>query len=142
MVDLIFLVVLVGIGYFAGTVIEKKHYKSIEQREETLLYLPAVSSENLLEEKVISEARLVYGSAVISTDYFKSLLAGLRNLVGGEVSAFESLLDRARREAVLRMKEQVKDADIILNLRIETCQITQAGSSEALAYGTAIYYKK
>lgn len=140
--DLIFLVLLIGIGYFAGTIIEKKHYKSIEQREEALLYLPAVSGENLLEEKAVSEARLVYGSAVISTDYFKSLLAGLRNLVGGEVSAFESLLDRARREAVLRMKEQVKDADIILNLRIETCQITQVGSSEALAYGTAIYYKK
>lgn len=140
--DLIYLIILIGIGYSVGTMVEKRHYKRIEQRETELLCLPAVSGKNFLEEKAIDDARLVYGNAVISTDYFKSLLAGLRNLVGGEVSAFESLLDRARREAVLRMKTQAQGADIILNLRIETCQITMTGSIEALAYGTAIYYKK
>jgi len=140
--DLIYLIILIGIGYSVGTMVEKRHYKRIEQREAELLCLPAVSAKNLLEEKPVGEARLVYGNAVISTDYFKSLLAGLRNLVGGEVSAFESLLDRARREAVLRMKAQARGADIILNLRIETCQITMTGSVEALAYGTAVYYKK
>jgi len=140
--DLIYLIVLIGVGYFVGTQVEKKHYESIEQREAKLLYLPAVSSENLLEERVVSEVRLVHGSVVISTDYFKLILAGLRNLLGGEVSAFETLLDRARREAILRLKEKAQGADIILNLRVETCEISQAGSAEALAYGTAVYYKK
>ncbi|PIP20827.1 MAG: hypothetical protein COX40_02660 [Candidatus Omnitrophica bacterium CG23_combo_of_CG06-09_8_20_14_all_40_11] len=114
----------------------------MKEREAKFLYLPVVSSENLLEEKVVNEARLVYGNAVISTDYFKSILAGLRNLLGGEVSAFETLLDRARREAILRLKEKAQGADIILNLRVETCRISQTGSSEVLAYGTAVYYKK
>lgn len=140
--ELIFFIVLIGVGYFVGTQVEKQHYKSIEQREAKFLYLPTVSSENLLEEKAISEARLVYGNAVISTDYFKLILAGLRNLLGGEISAFETLLDRARREAILRLKEKAQGADIILNLRLETCRISQAGSTEVLAYGTAVYYKK
>jgi uncharacterized protein YbjQ (UPF0145 family) len=142
MVDLIYLIILIGAGYFIGTQVEKKHYKSIEEREARLLYLPVVSSENLLEEKTVSEAHLVYGNAVISTDYFKLILAGLRNLLGGEISAFETLLDRARREAILRLKEKALGADIILNLRVETCRISQAGSTEVLAYGTAIYYNK
>ena len=140
--DLIYLIILIGVGYFIGTRVEKSHYKSIEEREAKLLYLPVVSSENLLEERAISEASLVYGNAVISTDYFKLILAGLRNLLGGEVSAFETLLDRARREAILRLKEKAQGADIILNLRVETCRISQAGSIEVLAYGTAVYYKK
>lgn len=140
--NLIYLIILIGVGYFIGTQVEKQHYKSIEEREAKFLDLPVVSSENLLEEKTVSEAHLVYGNAVISTDYFKLILAGLRNLVGGEVSAFETLLDRARREAILRLKEKALGADIILNLRVETCRISQADSSEVLAYGTAVYYKK
>lgn len=142
MFDLIFLVIMIGVGYFVGTRVEKKHYKSIEEREAKFIYLPAVSSKNLLEDRPVDSALLVQGNAVIATDYFKIILAGLRNLLGGEVSAYESLLDRARREAVLRLKESAQGADIILNLRIETCQISPGGSTEALAYGTAVYYKK
>ena len=89
------------------------------------------------------------GSAVISIDYFKRILAGLRNIVGGEVKSYETLVDRARREATLRMKEMAWDADIILNLRIEISAIGNSannrkaiGSIEAIAYGTAITYKK
>jgi uncharacterized protein YbjQ (UPF0145 family) len=91
----------------------------------------------------------VQGSAVISIDYFKRMLAALRNIVGGEVKSYETLVDRARREATLRMKEMAWDADIILNLRIETSAIGNSanrrkavGSIEAIAYGTAITYKK
>jgi len=66
-----------------------------------------------------------------------------------EVKSYETLVDRARREATLRMKEMAWDADIILNLRIETSAIGNSanrrkaiGSIEAIAYGTAITYKK
>ena len=52
----------------------------------------------------ILRTRLVQGSAVISIDYFKRMLAALRNIVGGEVKSYETLVDRARREATLRMK--------------------------------------
>ena len=90
---------------------------------------------------------LVSGSVVISVDYFKRILAGLRNIFGGNVQSYETLVDRARREAVLRMKESCPDADYVLNLRLETSSIfkgkrKQVGSVEVLAYGTAVYFQK
>ena len=89
-------------------------------------------------------AELVLGSVVISVDYFKRILAALRNIFGGPVQSYETLVDRARREAVLRMKESCINADQIINLRIETSSISKGGrntigSVEVLAYGTAIY---
>ena len=85
------------------------------------------------------------GSVVISVDYFKTVVAGLRNLVGGNISAYESLLDRARREAVLRMQEQAVSigAEAVVNMKFETARVSgnaaQAiGSVEVLAYGTAL----
>ncbi|MDF3037266.1 MAG: hypothetical protein K0S28_2540, partial [Paucimonas sp.] len=66
-------------------------------------------------------------------------------IVGGPVQSYETLLDRARREAILRMKESCPDADQIINLRIETSSISEGAkntvsSVEVLAYGTAVYY--
>ncbi len=82
---------------------------------------------------------------MISVDYFKRFAAGLRNLFGGRVSAYESLLDRARREAVLRMKESCPQADMILNVRMTTSAVGAQQTSnrgiaciEVLAYGTAV----
>ena len=84
---------------------------------------------------------------VVSVDYFKRILAKFRNFFGGNVQSYETLIDRARREAVLRMKESCQDADMIINLRLETSSITkgsgkQVGSVEVLSYGTAIYVLK
>lgn len=142
MLELLYLVALIALGYFVGTLVEKKHYLSIKEREVKFLNLPLVTGKNFLEDNVeIERSHLIYASIVISTDYFKTILAGLRNILGGEVSAFETLLDRGRREAVLRLKEAARGADVILNLRIETSHVTGAGV-EVLAYGTAIYYKK
>ena len=52
------------------------------------------------------------------------------------------LVDRARREAILRMKEQAADADLFVNLKLETSSVSQVGSVEVLAYCTAIWYGK
>ena len=150
MEELVILVVLIAIGYIAGTLAESNHYKSIKQRERRFLRLPAVTIKNAIDENaVVEKAQLVSGSVVISLDYFKRVLAGLRNIFGGEISSYETLIDRARREAMLRMKEEARRADIILNVRIETSSIGQSadqsktiGSIEALAYGTAVTLKK
>ena len=71
------------------------------------------------------------------------------NLGWGEIGAYETLVDRARREAVLRMKERSRGADIIVNVRIETSAIGKTaenrntvGSIEAIAYGTAVTLRK
>ena len=148
--SLISFIILLALGYFAGTVAESRHYRSIRERESKLLNFPAVTIEKALDENVdVVAVKLVSGSAVISVDYFKRVLAVLRNIFGGTVASYESLVDRARREAVLRMKEQARTADVILNCRIETAAIGRSanrrntvGSIEALAYGTAVKYRK
>ena len=148
--QLIIVIVLIGLGYVIGSIAEKKHYRSIISREAQLLHIPTVSVKNMIEGDVdIIDARMVQGSVVISIDHFKRILASLRNIFGGRVTAYESLIDRARREAILRMKEKSPNADIVLNTRIETSTIGRSansrksiGSIEAMAYGTAISYRK
>ncbi len=142
--NLIIILALMVLGYVAGTIAEKRHYRSILEREKAYLHLPAVTIKTVsIPEEQIKSAELVYGSAVISVDYFKRILAGLRNIFGGTVKSYESLLDRARREALLRMKEMAGGATVIVNVRIETSAIGRnahksMGCIEAIAYGTAV----
>ncbi len=152
MFDFMFFLVLIVLAYAIGSYVEAKHYRDIKKREADYIRLPVVTSKDIEHIKNIEEAGMVYGSVVISLDYFKRFLAGLRNFFGGRIGAYESLLDRARREAILRMKEQAraKGFDIILNMRFETSSIGQVitqknnniGCFEVLAYGTAIKLKK
>ena len=88
---------------------------------------------------------LVMGSVVVSVDYFKRFVAHLRMIFGGRVHTYESLLDRGRREAILRMQERAREqgASMIFNMRFETSSISKGGgqsvgSVEVLAYGTAV----
>lgn len=145
MMDLIIFLSLMALGYLAGSAVEKRHYSSIKDREHKLLHIPAVTTRQIpYTPEQIHDVTMVEGSAVISVDYFKRILARLRNIFGGTVKSYESLLDRARREAVLRMKEQQPEAAIIVNVRIETSPIGKNSGRrsvsclEALAYGTAI----
>ena len=147
--NLIIFLVLMTLGYGAGTFLEKRHYRSIRRREKEFLNLPAVTLKTAhYTPDQVASARLVYGSAVISIDYFKKILAGLRNIFGGTVKSYESLVDRARREATLRMKAMAGDAAVIVNVRIETASVGKqankksVGCLEAVAYGTAITLKK
>ncbi|APG28668.1 hypothetical protein A7E78_12995 [Syntrophotalea acetylenivorans] len=149
--DLIFFLVLLAVGYGCGSLAERRHYASITRREAEQLDFQSMTIEPRLNKEEVRESFLVQGSAVISIDYFKRLLAVLRNIFGGRVKAYESLVDRARREAILRLKEQamVRGADMVINLRLETSTIgnsanrkKQVGSVEAIAYGTAVTLHK
>jgi uncharacterized protein YbjQ (UPF0145 family) len=147
MLDLIVFLVLLAAGYFFGQSAEKRHYKSIIEREKAL-HNVLCSSERRLPDMGNVEGKLVCGSVVVSIDYFKRFVAGLRNLIGGRVSAYESLVDRARREALLRMKAEAQayGARSVWNIRLETSSIyknTQGsiGSVEVLAYGTAVKFR-
>jgi len=143
MTDIIIFLSLLFLGYVFGTLAEKKHYKSIREREEALKFLPTIMLKKPLDPTSIKEYKLVNGSVVLSIDYFKKFVAGLINLFGGNVTVYETLIDRARREAILRMKSNASNASEIINIRIETSSISKnaksIGSIEVLAYGTAIY---
>ena len=133
--------VLMVLGYAFGRVGERRHYRRLIERERELNALPAVASRWPPTDRGYAQ-RLVSGSTVIASDYFKSFVAGLVNLFGGRVAPFESLLDRARREAMLRMKEQAEalGAAYVFNVKYETARVTagRGAALEVLAYGTAM----
>ena len=134
-------VTLLVLGFIFGRIAERRHYKSIIKREHEFNALPAIASRYPPREGHYKQ-QLVTGSVVVSSDYFKSFIAGLINLFGGSVVSFESLLDRARREAVLRMKAEAKEqgAELVFNVKYETMPLgsSRVGSVEVLAYGTAL----
>ena len=109
---------MLTVGYVVGQWIEKKHFRSIIEREERYRKLLTFNERFPPKELKSVNVELVGGNVVISLDYFKRIAAGLRGLIGGRVSAYETLVERARREAILRMKESAhkKGASMIINV--------------------------
>lgn len=147
--DWVILLIILGIGAVAGGINERRHYRSIARRERELMRIPAISDRHMPDlGREVEAVAFVCGSMVVSVDYFKRFMGWMRGLVGGEVRSFETLIDRARREAVLRMKELAPDADFFVGVRIENVSVSAAtgrdniGSAEAIAYGTAIRFKR
>lgn len=145
LLPLLFIVGPLALGFFFGRYMEKKHYASIIERESDTS-LPLVFHERLPPLLPERETRLVSGSVVVSADYFKRFIASLRTLVGGRLNTYEALLDRGRREAILRLQAQAKaeGAVQVFNIKMETSAIGgrygEKGLScvEVLAYGTAV----
>ena len=145
--EIIIAVSLLALGFVAGKLAEKRHYRSIRDREKLFLDQPAVSFRTPPDLGPIESAHLAVGSVVISVDYYKRLLMAFRRIFGGEVRSYSPLIDRGRREALLRMKEQFPDADLYCNCRLETSTIYSGkgkaiGCVEIVAYATAVTYAK
>lgn len=145
MEQLLTFLVLLALGFGFGRWAEKRHYRSIHAREAILRGLIVVPDRMPPIQYQHYHSNLVTGSVVVSVDYFKTVAAGLRSFIGGRIGAYESLLDRARREAILRMQEDAlrQGAEAVFNLKFETARIGQnagkgLGSVEVLAYGTAL----
>jgi len=88
---------------------------------------------------IITTLGLVQGSTVRAKHAGKDIMAGIKNIFGGELTAYTELLHESRDEAIERMKEQAQatGANAILNVRFSTSSITQ-GASEIFTYGTAV----
>ncbi|MDR2152304.1 MAG: YbjQ family protein [Helicobacteraceae bacterium] len=141
-VQLIPFAVLLIIGFAFGAIAEKRHYRSIIAREKRLSVILTFSQKTPPPMDSAPRVKLVVGSVVVSSDYFRSVSAFLRGIFGGRIRSYESLLDRARREAVLRMKQSADEfgAKQIYNVKIETSMIggDNLDCVEAYAYGTAL----
>jgi uncharacterized protein YbjQ (UPF0145 family) len=138
---------LLVLTYFTGSALEARHYRSIRRREQRSRRFAAVTLAAPPADWPVVGSQLVSASVVISLDYFKRFVAALRSLVGGRVRSYETLLDRARREAVLRVKEAAfeRGCHAVVNLRFETTRLNRAAGGdrgtagvEVLAYGTAL----
>lgn len=139
----VWLPVLCGI---IGTLTERRHFRSIHARERNTAAVPVIPSPLSDDSRAVASAQLVCGTMVVAPDSLRRFIAGVRKIFGGRLRSYESLLDRARREAILRMKEQAPQADAIVNFRMETTKIggMQQKQSiiaiEVLAFGTALTY--
>lgn len=133
---------LLAIGFVIGQIVERRHYASIRLRERRYRDVLAFAMRFAPDGLTPQRAFLVCGTVVVSADYFKTFVAGLRNLFGGRFRSYETLMERARREAVLRMKAEARrqGSRLIVCVRFETTTIASgwAPAMEVLAYGTAL----
>lgn len=133
---------LLMLGYGVGRWLERRHYRSIREREQALRHVLALSTRYVPEGVVAGSAQLVTGGVVISSDYFKTFVAGFRSFFGGRLRGYETLLERARREALLRLKAQAEAAgsSLVIGVRFQTTPISGSStpSVEVMAFGTAL----
>lgn len=92
--------------------------------------------------KEIEPLGLVKGTVVQSKNLGKDFMAGMKTLVGGEISGYTEMLVEARQIATKRMVDEAEalGADAILNIRFGSASVMQ-GAAEVLAYGTAVKIK-
>lgn len=124
---------LLLVGYGAGPLIERRHYASIRQRERDFQDVVALSTRWVPEGVAVGESVFVTGSVVVSSDYFKTFVAGFRHLFGGSFQGYEALL---------RMKAQARDAGcpLVIGVRLHSTRVagSQTPSVEILACGTGL----
>ncbi|HEC41205.1 MAG TPA: YbjQ family protein [Bacteroides sp.] len=100
-----------------------------------------VNTEKIQGKKISEALGIARGSTVRARNIGRDIFAGLKNLIGGEISEYTKLLADAREEALSRMILDANrmGADAIVNVRFTTSTVMQ-GCSEILAYGTAVKF--
>ena len=95
--------------------------------------------ESLPGSAITEHYSLVQGSPIRAKHVGRDLMAGLKNIVGGELKGYTELMQAARQQATQRMVEQAEElgANAIINVRFTTTSVSQ-GAAEMLAYGTAV----
>jgi uncharacterized protein YbjQ (UPF0145 family) len=146
-IELGIFVALLVIGLTFGRANERRHFRELLVLEDGLSDIVVCNDRGPVDGGAFRSGALVAGSVVIAEDYFKRVAASLKSLVGGRLIAYESLLERGRREAIVRMKEQARrmGATHVVNVRLETASLSEdwSGSrpmfsAEFIAYGTAL----
>ncbi len=144
--SLLLILIPLAMALLVGSWIEHRHLRSIEQREAALA--PMLVSD--LGSYPYSASggpppQMIAAEVVIACDYFKAFLASWKLLFGGRVGSYQRVVDRARREAALRVLEQARALgyNAVCNLRIESADVggnTQQSRmpiSAVIAFGTA-----
>ena len=98
-----------------------------------------VTTDSIEGKKTLKVLGMVRGSTIRARHVGRDLMAGLRNLIGGEVVEYTNLLAQSREEALQRMERRATDlgANAIVGMRFMTSMV-MGGAAEMLAYGTAV----
>lgn len=145
-IQFIVLAVLLALGFTIGTLVERAHFRRLAIREQAISDMMLTDLKTLPALDLQQPVNFVVGEVVIASDYFKTFVSGIRKIVGGELRAYETLMERARREAILRMAESAKQmgANAVYNIRLSSTNVgsirrkRSAAMVEMYAYGTAI----
>ncbi|USO01846.1 MAG: heavy metal-binding domain-containing protein [Alphaproteobacteria bacterium] len=121
--------------------LERQHYVDIQTREILYANIPVMTTSLKKQRVFVSRTKLVISSISIADDLFKYVLSILRGMFGGRVASYELILDRARRESILRLKEQCPDADALINVHFCTSKVGRR-IVEIVTYGTAVYWQE
>lgn len=97
------------------------------------------NTESIPGRQIVEFYGVVSGNTVRAKHVGRDIMAGLKNIVGGELKGYTELLQDSRKEAVERMVEQAQSmgANAVVNVRFATSSISQ-GAAELFAYGTAV----
>ncbi|MBA7597672.1 hypothetical protein ES703_04678 [subsurface metagenome] len=97
------------------------------------------TSDQIEGKTIINTIGLVKGSTIRARHLGKDIMAGLRGIVGGEISEYTKMMAEAREEAIQRMVEDAekKGANAVVSMRFSTSMIMQ-NAAEVLAYGTGV----
>jgi len=145
MTGIIITIVLLVVGVIFGTQSEKRHVENLSAREAELSYITVTNLKTIPDGH--GAPVLVTGSTVIAFDYFRRFIARIVMLVGGRITMYETMLDRARRQALVRLLEEAEQcgAKAVHNIRFEFSRVGSSsqqaqigGGAELLAYGTAV----
>ena len=101
-----------------------------------------VNTEEIAGKEIDEVLGLVRGNTIRARHIGNDIMAGLRNIVGGEVKEYTQMISEAREDALERMLDEAEklNADAVVNIRFTTSQV-MGGAAEILAYGTAVKLK-
>ncbi len=101
------------------------------------------TTESIPGKEVVQILGIARGSTVRARNIGRDIFAGLKNIVGGEISEYTKLQAESREQAIQRMIHDASslNADAVINVRLTTAMIMQ-GTAEILAYGTAVKLKE
>ena len=140
-VQIVIFAILFSVGFGFGRYNERKHLQYLDEQEQRLAYIRVNNSRFI---KSTFPGHMISSNVVISHDYFKYAIANVQNMLGGRLTSYESVVERARREAIVRLKLEAEKmgADQIMGIRLSTTELgMQGGMVEVFAYGTAIQTK-
>lgn len=102
-----------------------------------------VTSNTIPGKKIAKTFGLVRGNSIRARHVGKDILAGLRNLIGGEIMEYTKLMAESREQAIDRMNQEAErmGANAVVSLRFTTSMI-MGGAAELLSYGTAVYIEE
>ena len=102
-----------------------------------------VTSDSIPGKRIVKTFGLVRGNTIRARHVGRDIVAGLRNLVGGEIREYTKLMAESREQAIDRMKQDAErmGANAVVGLRFTT-SVIMGGAAELLSYGTAVYVEE